>query len=52
VENVEDINCLACLITSDARRTGEIKSRTVLAKAALNKQIRLISKLDFNYRRN
>jgi hypothetical protein len=48
MENMEYINYLASLRTSDARRTGEIKSRTVLAKAALNKKIHITSKLDFN----
>jgi hypothetical protein len=48
LENVEYINYLASLRTSDARSTGEIKSRTALAKAALNKKTRFTSKLDFN----
>jgi len=48
LENVEYINYLASLRTSDARRTGEIQSRTALAKAALNKKTHLTSKLNFN----
>jgi len=48
LEYVEYINYLARLRTSDARRTGEIKSSAPLVKAALNKKTLLTSKLDFN----
>jgi hypothetical protein len=38
LENVEYFNYLGSMITNDARCTGEIKSRIVMAKAAFNKK--------------
>jgi hypothetical protein len=38
MENVEYINYLASMRTSDARCTCEMKSRTATAKAAFNKK--------------
>jgi hypothetical protein len=43
---VEYFNYLGSVITSDARCTREIKSRIAMAKAAFNKKILFISKLD------
>jgi hypothetical protein len=52
LENVEYFNCLGTLITNDARCVCEIKSRIVMAKAALNKEKTLFtSKLDLNLRK-
>jgi hypothetical protein len=39
------------MITNDARCTCEIKSRTVMTKAAFNKKILFTSKLDLNLRK-
>jgi hypothetical protein len=51
-ENVEYFNYLGSMITSDARCTREIKSRTATAKAAFNKKKSLFtSKLDLNLRK-
>jgi hypothetical protein len=49
LENVEYINYLASLRTSDARCTHEMKSRTAMGKAAFNKNKTLFtSKLDLH----
>jgi hypothetical protein len=47
LENVEYINYLVSMITNDARCTREIKSRTVMVKAAFSRMKTLFtSKLD------
>jgi hypothetical protein len=47
LENLEYLNYLGNMITNEARCTREIKSRIVMAKAALNKKKTLFtSKLD------
>jgi hypothetical protein len=52
LENVECFSYLGSMITNDARRTREIKSRIALAKAAFNKNNNIItSKLDLNLRK-
>jgi len=48
LENVEYFRCLGSLKTNDARCTRELKTRSSLAKAALNKKALSSSKLDFN----
>jgi len=45
-QNVQYCNYLGSMITNDARRTREIKSRIAMATAALT------SKLDLNFERN
>jgi hypothetical protein len=48
-ENVEYFNDLGTMITNYARCTHEVKSRTAMAKAAINKKRALFtSKLDLN----
>jgi hypothetical protein len=49
--NVKHFNDLGSRTTKDARRTREMKSRIVMAKAAFNKKIPLSSKLDLNLRK-
>ena len=50
-ENVVYSNHLGSLITNDARRTREIKSRITVPKTAFNMEKTLFtSKLDFNLR--
>jgi hypothetical protein len=52
LENVEYLNYLGSMITSDARCTREIKSRNAMAKTAFNKKKNLFtSKLDLNLRK-
>jgi hypothetical protein len=52
LESVEYFNCLCSVITNDARCTREIKSKIVMATAALNKKKALLtSKLDLNIRK-
>jgi hypothetical protein len=52
LENLEYINYLGRMITNYTRRTREIKSKTAMAKAALNKKKSLFtSKLDLNLRK-
>ena len=52
LENVEYFNYLISMITSDARCTREIKSRTAMAKAAFsNKKALFTSKVDLNLRK-
>jgi hypothetical protein len=48
---VEYFNYLGSRITSDARCTHEINSRTAMAKAAFNKKNVFTSKLDSNLRK-
>jgi hypothetical protein len=48
---VKHFNDLGSRTTNDARCTLEIKSRSVMAKAAFNKKILLSSKLDLNLRK-
>jgi hypothetical protein len=51
-ENVEYFKYLSSMITNYARCTREIKTRIVMAKAAVNKKKTLFtSKLDFNLRK-
>jgi hypothetical protein len=51
LENLEYFNCLGSLITNDAKCTCEIKSITVMEKAAFNRKNNLFtSKLDLNSR--
>jgi len=38
-QNMEYFNCLGRIITNDARRTREIKTRIAVAKAAFNKKL-------------
>jgi len=48
---VDYFNCLGSLIISDARRTREIKSRIIMAKAAFNKNDTVFTtKLDFQFK--
>jgi hypothetical protein len=47
-KNVEYFSCLGSLKTNDARCTCEIKTRSSMAKAALNKKALSSSRLDFN----
>jgi len=47
-ENVEYFNYFGSLITNDARRTHEIKSRIAMAKAAFNKKTYFTIKFDLN----
>jgi hypothetical protein len=52
LENVEHFSYFVSMITKNARWTGEIKSRIVMAKAAFNKtKTRFTSKLDLNLRK-
>jgi hypothetical protein len=51
LDNVEYINYLGSLITNDARRTLEVKSRIAMAKAKFIKKTLFISKLDLNLRK-
>jgi len=52
LENVEYFNHLARVITNDARRTCEIKSRITVTKIACNKEKNLLTnKLDLNLRK-
>jgi hypothetical protein len=51
-ENVEHLNYLGSMITSDARCTREIKSRIAMTKAAFNKKKNIFtSKLELNLRK-
>jgi hypothetical protein len=51
-ETVEYYKYLGSMITSDARRTCETKSRIVMANAAFNKKKNLFDiKLDLNFRK-
>jgi hypothetical protein len=51
LQNVEYFKYLGSMTTNDARCTCKIKSRTVMAKEALNKKKTLLtSKMDFNLR--
>jgi hypothetical protein len=43
LENVEYLNYLGSMITNDARCTRDVKSRTVMAKAALNTKTTLFT---------
>jgi hypothetical protein len=52
LQNVEYFNHLGSLITNDARRTREIKSRITVSKIACNKEKTLFTnKLDLNLRK-
>jgi hypothetical protein len=51
LENVEYFNYLGSMITNDAKRTREIKSRISMAKAAFNKKTLFTSKLNLNLRK-
>jgi hypothetical protein len=52
LENVEYFNYLGSMITNDAKRTREIKSRIAMSKAAFNKKKNLFtSKLDLNLKK-
>ena len=52
LENVKCFKYLGSILTDDGRCTCEIKSRTAMAKAALNKTKNLFtSKLDLNLRK-
>jgi hypothetical protein len=48
LENVEYFSYLGSMITNDTRCTCEIKSRIIMAKAALNDRL-FTSKLDLNW---
>jgi hypothetical protein len=50
LENMEYLSYLGSLITDDARCTGEIKYRSITAKAAFNKQTLFTSKMDIDLR--
>jgi hypothetical protein len=50
LQNVEYFKYLGSMTTNDAGCTCKIKSRTVMAKEALNKKTLLTSKMDFNLR--
>jgi hypothetical protein len=51
LENVEYFNCLSSMVKNGARFTREIKSSTVMAKAAFDKENLFTSKLGLNLRR-
>jgi len=51
LENVKYFNCLSSMVTNGARFSREIKSSTVMEKAAFNKKILFTSKLGLNLRR-
>jgi hypothetical protein len=51
VENVEEFDYLASMITNDARCTREIKDRISMAKAASNRKTLFTSKLDLELRK-
>jgi hypothetical protein len=51
LQNVEYFNHLGKLVTNDARRTREIKSRITVSKIACNKETLFTNKLDLNLRK-
>jgi hypothetical protein len=53
LDNVDHFNHLGSLITNDARRVREIKSRIAMAKATFKRKKKLFArKLDLMQRRN
>ena len=52
LENLEYLNYLGSMITSDVGCTIDIKSSFAIAKAAFNKKTLFTSKLDLNLKKN